>query len=106
MATKELKELVAFGLAAGELVAGLVDGVGFDDVAKVVKAGTLAGPGLAGAASALTEYANMTDAEAMELESFVIQNFSIPDHSVEVAIEVALGVVIKLHELVKLFLPK
>lgn len=101
--TKELKELVAFGLAAGELVAGLADGVGFDDVGKVVAAAKAAGPGLAGAGDALKEYVAMSDADALELENFVVAEFDIADDKVEMAIEQALKVAIELHSLVALF---
>lgn len=102
MAVKELKELVAFGLSAGELVAGLLDGVGFDDVAKVVKTGVLAAAAIPVAHDALLEYANMTDAEAEDLESYVVTNFNIDNADVEKAIESALTLLIKLHDLAKL----
>mgnify|MGYP001596944811 CR=1 FL=1 len=106
MATKELKELVAFGLNCGELIAGLADGVGFDDIGKVVAVAKLAGSGMGGAAAALAEYAGMTDAEALELEKFVESEFDIANDKVELGIELALKTVIQLHEVVKLFLPK
>jgi hypothetical protein len=103
MGIVELKDLVSFGLALGELVAGLVDGVGFDDVAKVVKVGIAAAKGLGHAKQALIEYANMSDSEAAELEAFVKQEFDIADDAVEAAIEAGLSLVIKLHDLAKLF---
>lgn len=104
--TKELKELVGFALSCGELIAGLADGVGFDDVGKVVTCAKEAGAAFDGAAAALTEYANMTDAEAKDLEDFVVKEFDITQDSVEAAIEGALKVAIELHGLVKLLLPK
>lgn len=104
MATKELKELVAFGLTAAELVESFLDGVSILDVPKVIQTGVAAASGIPGAKEALVEYANMTDAEALELEAFVQEEFDIADENLEVAIEGALGLVIKLHELAKLFI--
>lgn len=104
--TKELKELVGFGLSCAELIAGLAEGVSFDDVAKLIAVARQAGPGLNGAGAALVEYANMTDAEALDLEKFVESDFDIASENVEVAIEAALKVAIQLHDLVKLVLPK
>lgn len=104
--TKELKELVSFGLSVGELVADVADGVSFSLVGKVVEVARKAGPGLEGAGQALAEYANMTDAEAADLEAYVVEEFDIDNDSVEVAIESALKLAIQLHELVKLLLPK
>jgi hypothetical protein len=106
MATVELKALVSLGLSAGELLAGLSDGVGFDDVTKLIDVARKAGPGLAGAKLAFDEYKNMSDAEAADLEAFVVADFDIKDDAVESVIEQALKVVIELHELVKLFAPK
>ncbi len=106
MATKELKELVGFGLSVGELVEGLAEGVSFDDVAKLIAVARQAGPGLNGAAAALGEYVNMTDAEAVDLEAYVESEFDLSSDSVEYAIESALKVAIQLRDLVKLFKPK
>ena len=102
---KELKELVAFGLSAGEFVAGLADGFSFDDIKKGIEVAKLAGPGLKDAKAALGEYQAMTDEQAKELEDFVVMDFDIADDGVEMAIESALKIVISLHDLANL-LPK
>jgi hypothetical protein len=104
--TKELKELVGFGLSCAELIAGLAEGVSFDDVTKLVAVARQAGPGLNGAGAALVEYVKMSDAEAADLEAFVESEFDIPADTVELAIEGALKVAIQLRELVGLVLPK
>ena len=106
MGTVNLKELVAFGLSLGELIGGLSDGVGFDDVGKLVKAARLAGPALKDAKLALSEYAAMSDEQAVDLEKFVVDNFDIKDDVVEAAVEGALKVAIQLHDVVGLFVPK
>lgn len=98
-----LQELVAFGLSCGELIAGLSDGVGFDDVSKVVKSARLAGPALKDAKLAFTEYANMTDEQAKDIEAYVQENFDISDEGVEMAVKTALTVAMELHDLAKLF---
>lgn len=103
MGTTELKEFVAFGLSAGELLSGLQDGFGFDDVAKVIATAKLAGPALKNAGVALDEYVSMSDEEASELESYVVSEFDISDDKVEEGIETALKVCIELHSLVGLF---
>lgn len=106
MGIKETKELVAFGLSVGELVAGLQDGFSFDDVKKAVEAARLAGPGLKDAELALGEYLAMNDVQALELETFIEQEFDIPSDNVELAIETALRFAIQARVLVNLFLPK
>jgi hypothetical protein len=103
---ENVKELLAFGLAAGELISGIADGVGFDDLGKAVKAARLAAPAFKDAKLALDEYIGMQDSEALELEAFVMANFDIPDDAVESAIKMALKVVIELHDLAAIFKPK
>lgn len=103
MAVQNLQELVLFGLKAGELIAGVADGVGFDDVAKLLAVAKTAGPAFQDAGLALSEYANMSDAEAVGLETYVMANFDIKDDAVESAVVGALKVVMELHGLAKLF---
>lgn len=98
-----VQELLAFGLAGGELLASLSDGVGFDDVGKLIKCARLAAPAMKDAKQALVEYETMTDEEAKGLEDFVQKNFDIADDSVEASVKMALTVVIELHEVAKLF---
>lgn len=95
----EVKELLAFGLSAGELVAGLADGVGFDDVGKAIKAARLAKPAFKDAKLALEQYIAASPEEVVELEQFVVDNFDIADDKIEAVIETALKVVIQLHDL-------
>lgn len=103
---QNFREILAFGLASGELLAGLSDGIGFDDVGKMIKAAKLALPALKDAKLALAEYANMSDSEAMGEEEFVMQNFDIVDNDVEATIKGALRIAIEVHELAQLFIKK
>ena len=48
----------------------------------------------------------LADAEALELETWVEQEFDISNDSVELAIESALKLVIQLHDLAKLLIKK
>lgn len=106
MATTNLKELVAFGLACGELLKSVSDGFQFDDIGKFVNAARLAGPAFKDAGQALSEYTGMTEQEAVDLENFVKEQFDIDDDAVETAIEAALTAVIKLHDVIGLFVNK
>lgn len=106
MPTKELKELVGFVLTTSELVEDVADGVGFSTVGKLVETARSAGPGLKGAAEALQEYAAMTDAEAADLEAFVVSELDLADDKVELVIEQALKVAIELHALAGLIVKK
>lgn len=103
MATKELKELVGFGLSVGELVAALLDGIGVDDAEEALEVAMRAVPGITGADLALAEYVAMSDEEAAELEAFVIADFDIPADNVEAAVEGALKVAIMLRGLINIF---
>lgn len=105
-ATDRLKALVSFALSCGELVADLADGVSFSLISKLVAVAREAGPALSGAATALVQYANMTDAEAADLEQFVVTEFDIDQNDIEAVVEGALKLAIQLHELVKYLLPK
>lgn len=101
-----LKELVTFALKLGELISSVADGVSFDDISKLINVARIAGPAFKDAKLALGEYAGMTDAQAVELEQYVVDNFDISDDKVELAIEAGLKVAIQLHELAKLLVPK
>lgn len=101
--TQNLKELVGFGLTAGELVAHFAGGGSiWTAIGKLVDLGKLVGPAFKDANLALQEYANMTDIEAAELESYVVAEFDIADDALEATIESALKIAIQLHELAKL----
>lgn len=102
---EELKALVSFGLSSGELVVGLANGFGFDDVQKALEVVKKA-PALKLALPALKEYREMTDEQAKDLEAFVTADFDIPDDMVEKAIESVLSFLIGLHGLVDMLLPK
>lgn len=103
---RDLKELVFFGLKAGELIAGIADGIDFSDVSKLIAAGKSAGPAFKDAKNALAEYSSMSDEEAKGLEDYVTANFDIADDKVEAGIKGALNVAIELHGLVGLITPK
>lgn len=103
MATDNLKVLLGAVLSAGELVSKLSDGLSFSDVAAVVDFAKKVVPAIHDAKAALAEYQAMSDAEAVDLEAYVVQNFSIPDVAVEQAIEGGLKLLIELHGLISLF---
>lgn len=101
-----LKELVFFVLKTCEVIGGIADGVDLGDLAKLIAAGKAASPAFKDAALALAEYANMSDAQALELEQYCVDNFDLTQDNVEFAIESGLRVAIQLHDLAKLLLPK
>lgn len=105
--TQNLKELVGFALSTVELGSHFAEGgTIWTAVGKLIDVGKQAGPAFKDAALALQEYANMNDAEALELETWVEQEFDISNDSVELAIESALKLVIQLHDLAKLLIKK
>lgn len=106
MATDNIKAFLRLGFSAGKVVAALADGFQLGDLGEIVGAAKNIPGGLAAAPKALSEYLNMTDAEAEPLEAWVVTEFSVPDHNVELAVETALGVVIQLHSLARLIAPK
>lgn len=103
MSVQNLKELVGFGLSCGELVGALQDGFDLSDLGKVLEAAKRVGS-LKNARLALAQYLAMSDAEAQELEAYVIADFDIADDKVEAMIEAGLRVVIELHEVAALFI--
>lgn len=104
MPTKETKELLGFGFALVNVGVALSDGFQLGDLGKIVDAARQAPAGIAGAADALAEYANMTDEEAVDLESWVVATFDIPNDALEATIEAVLNVLIQIHGIAKLII--
>lgn len=102
MDIQNLKEIVGCGLSAGELIASLSNGFGFDDVKPALETAKRIPAAAKDAKLALAEYQNMSDTQAMELEEFVQNDFDIANDVLELAIEKAINLVISLHELAQL----
>lgn len=106
MGTKEIKELVSFGAAVATLVEGLANGFELSDLTQAVRTAQLAPAALKDAHLAWSEYLDLDDAEAGDLDSYVQSVFKLENVSVELFIEKALAVVVSVRELVKLVAPK
>lgn len=106
MGTENLKVLLDGGLTVGELLFQFTDGIGFDDLGKLIEAGRKIGPAIKDAKAAFEEYKGMTDVEALEVETFVAQSFDIADDKIEQTIETVLKFAIELHGLIGIFQSK
>lgn len=106
MGNNQIKSLVGLAFSVIELVASLAHGFNFGVIGKVVQIAKEIGPGLAAAPQALAQYVAMSDADALDLENWVVSEFDIDDNNVEAAIEGALKVAIELHGLIKFLVPK
>lgn len=100
---QNLKEILDFSISTGEVIAGLQDGVDLKDLAPALSAAKKAPAALKDADQAWDEYLDMDDAEALELENFVVTEFDIPNDKVEEAIERGFKVAIELRGLVQMF---
>jgi len=103
LGTQNLKEIVDFGLSTGEVIAGLQDGVDLKDLGPALSAAKKAPAALKDASLAWDEYCDMDDAEALELENFVVTEFDIPNDKVEEAIERGFKIACELRALIPLF---
>lgn len=101
-----LKAFLNMGFKLAGVVAVLGDGFQFGDLGAIVVAAKSVPGGLKAASTAWSQYVSMNDEDALPLEDWVVATFDIPNDSVEVAIETALKVVIELHSLVQLVVPK
>lgn len=106
MATDSIKAFLKMGFTFGKVVSALSDGFQLSDLGDILAAAKSIPGGLAAAPNALSQYLQMTDEEALPLEDWCVAEFSLPNHSVEAAIEGALKVVIELHSLARLLAPK
>ncbi len=103
LGVQNLKEILDFSLSTGEVVAGLQDGVDLKDLAPALSAAKKAPAALKDAALAWDEYLDLDDAEALELENFVVTEFDIANDRVEEVIEKTFKFAIELHDLVSMF---
>jgi hypothetical protein len=106
MAVDSLKAFLKMGFSFGSVVAALADGFQLGDLGEILSAAKSIPGGLASAPGALSQYLNMSDEEAVSLESWVEAEFDIDNDNVERGIETALKVVIELHSLARLLVPK
>jgi hypothetical protein len=106
MALDSLKAFLTMGFSLVKVVETLADGFQLSDLGPIVSAAKSIPGGLASAPKALGEYLNMNDADALPLEDWVVSNFDVKNETVEVAIETALKLVIELHALARLLVPK
>lgn len=103
---ENIKAFLRLGFSFGKVVEALGDGFQLADLGPILAAAKAIPGGLAAAPAALGEYFNMSDADALPLEDWVVAEFDLKNDAVEQGIESALKVVIELHSLVKLFKPK
>ena len=104
LGTQELKDVLGLGLALGELVEALADGVGISDIAKLVGVVKKAPAAVAALKSGkvLPELKDLDDAEKAELKAYAASEFNLANDKVEAAVEAGLGVVLDLADLLKL----
>ena len=100
----EVKDVLGLGLAVGELVEALADGVGISDIAKLVGVVKKAPAAVAAIKSGkvLPELKDLDDAEKAELKAYAASEFNLANDKVEAAVEAGLGVVLDLADLLKL----
>lgn len=100
---EELKSVVSLGIALGEFVDHIADGLGLSDVPSGIKLVRHV-PGAVAAIKSkkvLPELKDLDEAEKAELKSFIKTEFDIKDDELEIKIESALFVVIDLADLLK-----
>ena len=100
----EVKDVLGLGLAVGELVEALADGVGISDIAKLVGVVKKAPAAVAAIKSGkvLPELKDLDDAEKAELKAYAASEFNLANDKVEAAVEAGLGIVLDLADLLKL----
>lgn len=101
LGTVALKALIHFGLSAGELIEGLANGLGFDDIKKALEV-VKEVKAVKGAKEAFQEYLDLDETEQDEIALWVATDFDLEDDKVESVVEFALGAAFHLAELVKL----
>lgn len=102
-----LKSAVGAILSAGEAIVCTTDGFQFNDISKFVDLAKRLPPAIRDRATVIPEFADLDDAERAEMVAFVEADFELPENAdVEQAVEVAMGVLFSLSDLVKLFVPK
>lgn len=95
-----LKAFLNLGFKLGNVLVALSDGFQLlKDVGPLLDAAKAIPGGIAAAPSALKQYLEMSDADALPLEDWVVVTFDIPNDAVEAVIEQGLKVVIELHGL-------
>lgn len=103
---QNVKEIILFACKTARLIEGIADGADLGDLPKLFEVAKSAGPAFKDAKLALAEYVMMTDAEAVDLEAYVVANCELNDDNVEQGIEKALAIVISLRELAGLLVKK
>lgn len=103
MGIAELKSVIGLGLALGELVESLADGVGLSDIGSLLSVAKKVSPAITAIKSGLLlpELKDLSDLEKAELKSYVANEFVLKNESLELAIEKGLHVAIDLSELLK-----
>lgn len=100
----EVKDVLGLGLAVGELVEALADGVGISDIAKLVGVVRKAPSAVSALKSGkvLPELKDLDAEEKAELKAWAAQEFQLQNHNVEAAVEAGLNVAIDLCDLLKI----
>lgn len=105
---KETKEMLKFVICLGEAVdKSLEDGkIAFDDVGYFMSALMDAGPAFSDLSQIPKELGDMDASEAAELKDYVEDEFDIRSDMIEGLIEGALGVGLKIYEIMMAFRKK
>lgn len=100
---QEVKDVVKMGLAIGELVDGLSDGIGLSDIGPALKAAKAVKPAIDALKSGqlLPELKDLSEEERVELKEFVSVEFDLRDDALEAAIEKGLQIAIDLSKLIQ-----
>lgn len=100
----EVKEVLGLGIAVGQLVESLADGVGISDIGKLIAVVRKAPAAVNAIKSGkvLPEIKDLDDAEKAELKAYAASEFDLADDKVEAAIEAGLFIAIDLCDLLKI----
>ena len=100
---QEVKAVVKMGLAIGELVDSLSDGLSLSDLGPALRVAKSVKPAIDALKSGqlLPELEDLSDDEREELKQFVADEFDISNDSLEAAVEKGLQIAIDLSKLVE-----
>lgn len=101
---EEVKQVLALGVALGQLVEALADGVGLGDIGKLVAVVKRAPSAISAIKSGkvIPELKDLDDAEKAELKAWAKAELDLKDDKLEEKIEAGLWVAIDLCDLLKI----
>lgn len=101
MGTSEMKEILVAAARIADFIEALSDGPDLGDIPEGFRAIKSIPNALKDAKLALEEYRAMTDAQAAELEAFVVSEFNLVNDTVEMYIEEGFKFIISFHGFLK-----